>query len=238
MCRSRKPRASRCRARWCPRWWSATLWEITVRLRTNTTRTKLRRTLSRRATENAWRCWPRPAGRSRTRPGQATEMHARLHHLRQLLVWWWSHRNAGTIDHPLGAGFLIPIITAIIAIATTVARFVADAGILVFKTLESAVKFAAKGVVWLTGVTRKGFSELLGCLQHTCKSIERWLVNLYCCYQRLKDKLERVFGPIVRFMQKVQRWYDMIWKRWVVPVLNLMQRMRKLLARFKLVHLK
>ncbi len=165
-------------------------------------------------------------------------MHALLHHLWQLLVWWWSHRNAGTIDHPLGAGFLIPIITAIIAIATTVARFVADAGILVFKTLESAVKFAAKGVVWLTGVTRKGFSELLGGLQHTFKSIERWLGNLYCDYQRLKDKLERVFGPIVRFMQKVQRWYDMIWKRWVVPVLNLMQRMRKVLAIFKLFHLK
>lgn len=136
------------------------------------------------------------------------------------------------------AGFLIPIILAIVSIITTVVQFVAEVGQLVFHSIEEVARFAARGVGWLTGVLRKGFGELIDGLGSAFQSIGRWLGNLYCDYEAFKSKLLDWFGPVVDFLKKVKEWYDRIWKQWVQPVLNIMQRIRKILAIFKLFHLK
>lgn len=161
-----------------------------------------------------------------------------VHHLWQLLVWWWSNRYSPQMGPVDQAGFLVAIIGAIIAIAVQIGQFVLDAGQLIFDSVVAAATFAARGVVWIVGILRKGFGELLDGLKNTFGAVDRWLGNLYCTFRDFIGRIEQILDPIIQFVKKVQAWFNLVWKRVVQPVLNLLQRMRKVLAIFKFFHLK
>lgn len=161
-----------------------------------------------------------------------------LHHLWQLLVWWWSHRFSPQIGPVHQAGFLVAIISAIISIAITIGQYVLDAGQLIFDSVQAAAVFAARGVVWVVGILRKGFGELLDGLKNTFGAVDRWLGNLYCTFRDFLGRIEAILDPIIQFVRKVQAWFNLVWKRVVQPVLNVIQRIRKVLAIFKFFHLK
>lgn len=161
-----------------------------------------------------------------------------LAHAWHAFLWWFSHRPPPDIRHVDQAGFLIPIIAAIVSIAIQVGKWILDAAGLAFDSVKAAVKFAARGVVWLTGILRKGFSSLLDGLQHTFDAINRWLGNIFCLVRDTIARVEAFLDPIIRFIQKIRAWYDLVWKKVVQPVLNIIQRFRKVLAIFKFFHLK
>lgn len=159
-------------------------------------------------------------------------------HLPHVLVVWHPHWPPPDMRHPAEAGFIIAIIAVIVQIAITVGKYVLDAAGLVFDSVKEAVKFAARGVVWLTGILRKGFTGLLDGLTHTFAAIQRWLGNLFCIFRDLVARVEAFLDPVIRFIQRVRAWYDLIWKKVIQPVLNIIQRFRKILAIFKFFHLK
>jgi hypothetical protein len=165
-----------------------------------------------------------------------------LSHIYHWIVYAWLWYHAWLCPHGQPsvqrAGFIIAIIGAVIGIITTVAQYVIDLGGLAFSSIESAVRFAVRGVGWLTGVLRSGFGDLVDGLGNVFGSIGDWLKNLYQDYQDFKDKLSDWFGPVIDFLKKVRQWYDLVWKKVVQPVLNILQRFRKVLAIFKFFHLK
>jgi hypothetical protein len=168
-------------------------------------------------------------------------MHALAHFLAwlwHLVAWWWSDQPTGTPEHPLQAGFIIAIIGAIISIALQIGQYVLDAGVLIFNTLTDAVKFAARGVVWLTGIVRNAFVDLLDHLKDFSNAIEKWVYSAYCTFRDLIGKIESFLQPMIDFVNKIRKWFDLVWKNVVRPVLNLLQRIRKVLAIFKFFHLK
>jgi len=165
-------------------------------------------------------------------------MYEVFRHAWAAFLWWWTHPARPDWHHVDQAGFIIAIIAVIIQVAITVGKYVLDAAGLVFDGVKAAVKFAARGVVWLTGLLRKGFAGLLDGLKHTFDAIERWVGNLYCLARDTIARVTAFLDPIIKVIQKIRAWYDLIWKRVVQPILNIIQRIRKVLAIFKFFHLK
>jgi len=155
---------------------------------------------------------------------------ASLHHLAA-----WLLRTGGGF---VFAGFLVDLFTAGVEIAVAVFKFIGEVGQIVFDSLKAAVRFAVRGVAWLTGVARDAYGALGDSLGHIFGAIGRWLGNLYCDYLDLKSRLKDFFGPVIDILKKIHDWYNIVWKSVVVPILNVIQRLRQSLVLLRIFHVK
>ncbi len=150
------------------------------------------------------------------------------------LLFWFLHAGGGLVF----AGFIIDLFTAAVEIAVAIGKFIGELSQLIFDSIKAAVRFAVRGVAWLTGIARKAYEEIGTGLKHIFTSIGRWLGNLYCDYLDLKSRLKNIFGPVIDILKKVKAWYDLVWKRVITPVLNFLQRIRKALVLLRIFHIK
>jgi hypothetical protein len=158
----------------------------------------------------------------------------------QHAVTWLQH--VGVLPPPgvEAAGFLAAIWAIVAAIGSAVAavaQWVADAGVLVFKSIGDVAKFAAKGVVWITAHIRAGFANAYKWMDSFITGIpcnlERFWFNVSGFFTKVKGWLQ----PITDWLHTVQTTYDKYFRDYVQPVLNVITRVRQALVIFKMFHL-
>jgi hypothetical protein len=64
------------------------------------------------------------------------------------------------------------------------------------------------------------------------------LVPLLHLYQRLSAWLNKVLTPVIKILRRIRAWYDKFFKVYVKPVLDAINHIRKVLAVFKIFHIK
>jgi hypothetical protein len=64
------------------------------------------------------------------------------------------------------------------------------------------------------------------------------LKKLLDAYTKLRNLLQRIFGPVVNFLHQLRRLYDQYFNQFVKPVLNIIRNIRKFLQIFKLLGFK
>ena len=64
------------------------------------------------------------------------------------------------------------------------------------------------------------------------------LKKLLEAYQKLRELLQRIFGPVVRFLQRLRALYDSYFNKFVKPMLNIIRQVRRVLQVFRLLGFK
>lgn len=57
-------------------------------------------------------------------------------------------------------------------------------------------------------------------------------------YQTLRERIRQWIEPVIRYLQKVREYWDLIFNTYVLPVLDMIQRLRQVLLVFRLFNLK
>jgi hypothetical protein len=68
--------------------------------------------------------------------------------------------------------------------------------------------------------------------------IKRGLLKVLELYARLKEKLTKWMEPVLRVLRRMRQLQDLWFNKYLRPVLDLMQRARKILAVFRALHIK
>lgn len=153
------------------------------------------------------------------------------------------HHAAPALHHvhyvQLG-GFIFAIVAifqAIFSFAVQIGKWVLEAGDLIFKSIDDVAKFAAKGVIWLTGHIRNALADVFSGFKNVFEDITSSLKDLWSKVSDFFGKVKAFLQPVTDFIKKVRDLYDHYWNVFVKPVLNVISRIRKALAIFKFFHL-
>ena len=55
--------------------------------------------------------------------------------------------------------------------------------------------------------------------------------------QRLHDWLQKHIGPIIEYIKQLQKWWDTYYRKYVLPVINMIQKVRRYLLILRLLHI-
>jgi hypothetical protein len=85
--------------------------------------------------------------------------------------------------------------------------------------------------------------DVVGSIKNVFQSIWNGVIvallkKLLDAYTKLRDLLNRVFGPVIRFLKQLRKIYDDYFNRFVKPFLRVLQNIRKFLTLFRLLGFK
>jgi len=129
----------------------------------------------------------------------------------------------GAAAGPIGAivGGILSVIGALIGLGGSGVSGVAQAVRVLAAATASGLKHIIEAIKWL------GKGGLSGFLQRLRRIIDV-----------IRDRLQRVLDPIIRALRRYRDWIDRIYMRYVIPVLDMLQRIRGALVVFRLLHMK
>ena len=109
----------------------------------------------------------------------------------------------------------------------------------VVNVFQRALGFVWGGLLWLFDQLKTAAKLLAKPFQflwdHFFKGILTRIANAIIALHRwLEDHL----GPVIRFLMKVRAYIDRIFNRYIRPILNMIQRVRQVLAVFRALHIK
>jgi len=131
-----------------------------------------------------------------------------------------------------GPASTIPVVGPIIAAIGAILLFLRGSG-------AKAIEALANVVRGLHGVAFAGFGRILDAIKWLAKGgLYRLLKDFVRWIQVLRDRLARVLGPLVKIIRAYRDYFDAIFTKYVLPVLNLLQRIRQILFIFRTLHLK
>lgn len=124
---------------------------------------------------------------------------------------------------PIGAivGGILSVIGALIGLGGSGVSAVAQAVRTLAAATASGLKHIVDAVKWLG---KGGLSGFVGRL--------RRIIDI------IRDRLQRVLDPIIRALRRYRDWIDRIYQHWVIPVLDMLQRVRQALVIFRMLHMK
>jgi len=131
-----------------------------------------------------------------------------------------------------GPASTIPVVGPIIAAIGAILSFLRGGG-------AKAIEALAHVVRGLHAVTFAGFGRILDALKWLAKGgLFQLLKDFVRWIQVLRDRLARVLGPLVKIIRAYRDYFDAIFTKYILPVLNLLQRVRQVLFIFRILHLK
>lgn len=113
-------------------------------------------------------------------------------------------------------------------------------------TIAAVLGVIAKIASALWNAIKAVFNFLYGLLKPLIKFLQHiWdgffkkiFTSFFRGVLRLHDWLEAKLGPVIKFLKRVRDWYDRFYKKWVRPVLNTIQHIRRVLLILRALHIK
>ncbi len=113
--------------------------------------------------------------------------------------------------------------------------FIVDVINFILRVLSIVVAVLRAVIVFLG----KGFAALFRGVKHVISDIVHGrFLHLWEDYLKLKAKIKAWFDKHLRWLLELRRRFDEWFRRTIVPILNLLQRIRRVLAIFRVFHLK
>jgi len=111
--------------------------------------------------------------------------------------------------------------------------------IAILNGLIAALNFIIAVIVAIINFLVKAFTVIVRGLRHVISDIIHGrFVHLYEDYLRLKAKLRKWVDDHLGWLLRLRRAFDEWYRRTIIPILNLIQRLRAILAVFRIFHLK
>lgn len=103
----------------------------------------------------------------------------------------------------------------------------------------SGVSGLVAAVKTVTAATASGFKHIIDAIKWLGKDgLGGFLRRLRRMIDIIRDRLQRVLDPIIRALRRYRDWIDRIYMRYVIPVLDMIQRLRQALVVFRMLHMK
>jgi len=125
-------------------------------------------------------------------------------------------------------GLLVDLINFLVAVLDYIWQVLVVVANFIFSVLQFIWKFATtlfadieRGFKWIWQTVIKGA-----------------LTKIIDVVVKVRAWLQKVFGPTIRYLQKIRRWIDWAFNKYVKPVLDLIQHIRQVLTVFRLLGFK
>lgn len=127
----------------------------------------------------------------------------------------------------------------ILAAIEAVINAIISALVFLFNLLVFAANFLLNGLLTVAKYLLDGFKVLLRGLKHVLSDIFHGrFKHLFEDYLKLKETLKRWFGPLLKWLQRIRKWFDLYVLRPMKIIVNIIQRIRQILVIFRIFHFK
>lgn len=104
--------------------------------------------------------------------------------------------------------------------------------------LMAAVVFLANAVIALATFISNALRSLGKFLQNLWDNvIKRTIGGVWNWLQQAQQWLEDKLGPIIDFLKQARKWWDKYYNQYVLPMMNMIQRVRRFLLILRLLHI-
>jgi hypothetical protein len=129
-------------------------------------------------------------------------------------------------------GFLEGILQGILDAIIQVFQFIWNVLVYVAQYIWAGLNFVAHFFYQLALDIKNAFKWLWDNI------VKRALVKALEVFVKVRQWLQKVFGPVIRFLHRLRAWYDFYFRKWVVPILRILRQIRQTLQIFRLLGFK